>query len=487
MGQFLQIISLLAAIAILCCSVFGSETHESLVQTAETAEKRLAGASSENKCSYRNPGDAEKTLYARRLGNERRIMLQSPCFRSMDSLGNFLSSYFESILCAKYIGAHFATLHFYDPNDAGESPLRSWGRNARGNRFLSALPRTILNNISRTSDTGTTSSAWGQRRLRLPSVCPCKKLCHEWIGSLMYQNGSMSYLGSLFRKAMDTWLLDAISSQNVIALPNSGGSHLRSQIDSGEFKLVLEDEDLKKGTTAATFFSPSGADPASLPFIPDVAIHYRCGDNVYEHYGFTMFQLFKTTIPPDAKNIYVMGESSQRKASTDSSFRCSAIFQALFKYLREHFPTANVVMMRGQSVLSDMARLTYARTVVCSVSTFCLWPAVSSGGPRHSSTAGTKAYYPRTNLLAKSRSRRGNPSDRSRGIKVATNIMAVGIGKGKDNIGGEEVTLPSMDADNDSGFRWTPPMYLDGRVAKVMTVPRLVKMLSSADSERERG
>ena len=38
----------------------------------------------------------------------------------------------------------------------------------------------------------------------------------------------------------------------------------------------------------------------------------------------------------------------------------------------------------------DMARLAYAQHVVCSVSTFCLWPAIVN--PHH-------AYFPRTRLI----------------------------------------------------------------------------------------
>jgi hypothetical protein len=43
-------------------------------------------------------------------------------------------------------------------------------------------------------------------------------------------------------------------------------------------------------------------------------------------------------------------------------------------------------------MFEDLARLTYAKKAICSVSTFCLWPAVGSN---------TSAYFPITKLIAK--------------------------------------------------------------------------------------
>jgi hypothetical protein len=44
----------------------------------------------------------------------------------------------------------------------------------------------------------------------------------------------------------------------------------------------------------------------------------------------------------------------------------------------EQFPDAVVVILRGFDLFEDLARLTYAKTTICSVSTFCLWPAISN-------------------------------------------------------------------------------------------------------------
>ena len=143
-------------------------------------------------------------------------------------------------------------------------------------------------------------------------------------------------------------------------------------------------------------------DIQSLPFVPDAAIHYRCGDNLVTHYGFLPFRAFKRVIPPTAKTIYVMAESSKRRANRlESVQRCDSIFTALEIYLRMHFPGATIVLLRGQPLFDDLARLTYAQTVVCSVSTFCLWPAVASGGANGTTTVGTHAHFPVSRLIAK--------------------------------------------------------------------------------------
>ncbi len=129
-----------------------------------------------------------------------------------------------------------------------------------------------------------------------------------------------------------------------------------------------------------------------LPLIPDVAVHYRCGDNTVTHYGFTPFRVFTATIPANARFIYVMAESPTRNARPDRVERCSAIFHALRTYLMARYPAAVVVIMQGHDMFEDLARLTFANTTICSVSTYCLWPALANNGT---------VYFPVTKLIAK--------------------------------------------------------------------------------------
>lgn len=130
----------------------------------------------------------------------------------------------------------------------------------------------------------------------------------------------------------------------------------------------------------------------SLPMIPDVAVHYRCGDNTVGHYGYLAFPAFKRRIPHNASSIYVMAENPSRKTNSQRTNTCNAILNDLFEYLKKEFSTSNVIILRGADMYDDMTRLALAETTICSVSSFCIWPALSST---------TKAYFPITRLIAK--------------------------------------------------------------------------------------
>jgi len=55
---------------------------------------------------------------------------------------------------------------------------------------------------------------------------------------------------------------------------------------------------------------------AAVPLVPDVSIHYRCGDNVVTHYGFLPFKVYSDLIAEGARTIYVMSEHPSRKTNT---------------------------------------------------------------------------------------------------------------------------------------------------------------------------
>jgi len=135
--------------------------------------------------------------------------------------------------------------------------------------------------------------------------------------------------------------------------------------------------------------SPQGT---VLPLVPEAAIHYRCGDNFVGSYGFLPFEAFRQKIPADAQTIYVLAENRNRKTQYKAhlALKCDLILTSLFSYLKLHFPSAVVLIRRGDDLYVDMARLAFARTTVCSVSTFCLWPAIINNG---------SAYFPRTKLI----------------------------------------------------------------------------------------
>ena len=89
----------------------------------------------------------------------------------------------------------------------------------------------------------------------------------------------------------------------------------------------------------------------------------------------------------------MLAEKRGRKTALNPHFavKCDAILGSLGGYLTEHFPNATVVVKRGGDLYTDMARLALAKVTFCSVSTFCLWPAIASSGT---------VYFPRSKLIA---------------------------------------------------------------------------------------
>lgn len=74
------------------------------------------------------------------------------------------------------------------------------------------------------------------------------------------------------------------------------------------------------------------------------------------------------------------------------SARCNLVLTELWKYLSNNFPNSTVVIMRGSDIFDDFVRLAMAKVTICSVSTFCFWPALVSLND---------AYFPITRLIAK--------------------------------------------------------------------------------------
>eukprot|EP00600_Ochromonadales_sp_CCMP1393_P013036 CAMPEP_0175000898 /NCGR_PEP_ID=MMETSP0005-20121125/2841_1 /TAXON_ID=420556 /ORGANISM="Ochromonas sp., Strain CCMP1393" /LENGTH=378 /DNA_ID=CAMNT_0016255739 /DNA_START=135 /DNA_END=1271 /DNA_ORIENTATION=+ len=293
------------------------------------------------RCTLQDPSQAFAAyfngVFSRHV-NGKPVLVTTPCL-SPESFGNTLSNYFEVFLCAQKAGLHFVTA----------AQIWSPSNNDTGSLFLQRLPRFIEHK-------NPTSTAIPKGRLL--AMCPCGSICHERSNSLI-----------------------ASRSQDIKPLlQNMFKEHLASLTVNST---VVLDSDL---STVAV--------GSSLPLIPDAAIHYRCGDNFVGHYGFLPFSAFARYIPSGAKTIYVLAENRGRKtqAKRHRALKCDAIFRKLLAHLQSHFPRATVVIRRGDDLYVDMMRLAYARTVVCSVSTFCIWPAIVNAN---------KAYFPATRLIFK--------------------------------------------------------------------------------------
>lgn len=257
-------------------------------------------------------------------------------------MGNYLGDYFESILCAKKCDMHYMTVaKIWEPkHDNKASP------------FLDHLPSIIA-----APSQSMTNIQPRNMKETMKKNCPCLGSCHERSNAL-WTTG---------REVIRTIFINSIDH------------HLEVQKAT---ETIVRNGDL------------SSLPPGSiLPLIPEVAIHYRCGDNFVGHYGFIPFSVIISKIPKDAQLIYVLAESRTRKTSTKPHLMktCQRIFEEFYSILRKTFLNARILIQRGGDMYVDLARLTYSKVSVCSVSTFCLWPAMVSNGT---------AYFPKTSLIA---------------------------------------------------------------------------------------
>lgn len=281
-------------------------------------------------------------LYLRQIFREMEshpsVMLTTPCL-SLDRLGNSLSLYVESRLCANVSGLHFISLI----NSSAVVPI------------MSHLPEVIYHPQEREGGL-----------IRARTLCHCNNVCHEDPAALIHSHGLM--VRDILRPVVLQYYERSIS--------------LRAKAPS-----------LDQLFWKSKLRSPYLLDPSSLPDIPEVSIHYRCGDNTIKSYGFLSFPAFRNRIPSNVSTIYVLAESPSRRVAVRED-HCPSILSSLLDYLAEQFPSTSIGVFRGGDVGHDFARLALSKIVICSVSTFCFYAALASI---------ETAYLPVTPLFAKSR------------------------------------------------------------------------------------
>ena len=202
------------------------------------------------------------------------------------------------------------------------------------------------------------------------------------------------------------------------ALPgNLFGQHLRSppSMEDGE-----EGEEEGDMTSKAIRTNPSThithvVHNISLDLIPSVAIQVRCSDNFRHNMGLLPFPAIfdridrhwpaiirtKRSAPPPHTNIsasssrkvhiYIMTEHPKRLASAPLRGICPDVISSLQSALSKRYPGSIVAVQRGR-MFQTWYQFLHADVVICSASTFCLWPALGN-------SRGT-VYLPMTTLFA---------------------------------------------------------------------------------------
>lgn len=277
------------------------------------------------------------------------IFVTTSCL-GVDSLGNQLGAYFENLMCSYFSGLHFISA----------VPVWEPGENDRMVPLLSKLPYFVEHPFPQKEQS--------IAKQKLLEICKCPGSCHE--------------------RQFGLWTRGIFLIKPILA-----------QAVKYQYQSFLENPQhkIENFTTIVSTDLFNGPKDKPLPLIPDVAIHYRCGDNFVGHYGFLPFRAIREILKEKYQNneiqtIFILADAKDRKTKHKRHLvqKCDSIFNALFDYMNKHFPKANIVIRRGDNIYLDFIRLSYARITICSVSTFCLWPAVLNG---------RNAYFPQTKLI----------------------------------------------------------------------------------------
>ena len=372
------------------------------------------------------------------------IMVATPCM-TPDSIGNRLGDYFEGLMCSMTVGLHYMSLNKVFVHNSYLVPP-----------FLAKLPDYYENPTPATHD-------FQEVRKEIHSKCKCNVHCHDnkhalWLSGL-------DIIRPILRRV---------------------GEQQLSYIQKSEPTTVVHQYDLCKEDFGAV-----------LPLIPDVAIHYRCGgDNFQGKYGFLRFVAFAKLIPKTAKTIYVLAEDRDKYHNHRRLIEtCDYIFHSMHDYLQNHFPNSTVLIRRGDDPFTDAVRLMYAETTICSVSSFCLWPAIARGGAWNGTTTTTTSSIAHSSLGNNGGG--GGRSSRSsiRSISGSSSIS----GHSNGNLAAP--SLPDrdvqptyttrqtffplsphfLDGDKniDFGFKWIiHPSVVDGWKHNTTSVPKWLEMLN---------
>ncbi len=294
----------------------------------------------------------------RQFTKDHNVLIYPFCLTT-NELGNRLGNYFYEVTCAEASGLHFMAVHpqwelmgSLQGNNLSNDTVNDMKRKQLA--FLKALPDVVAHPKPLDRPQATSS---------IQNLCKCTRYC--WQNKAPWVNHTES-IGKYVQHAAKAYLAE-LSSEN-------------------DAYTTIEPDDLtnaKKGD--------------KLPLIPDATIHYRCGDNIAFNYmyGILPFTVIDSRISGNIKYIYVLSDHPSRAMSSPYTSRCKTILEKLYEYLIKKYPQSIIVIKRGGDIFLDFARIALSKTVICSASSYCFWPAVSNAVSNHNSV-----YFPLTYLIA---------------------------------------------------------------------------------------
>lgn len=274
-----------------------------------------------------------------------------------NELGNRLGNFFTELACADASGVNFITVHF-DWDLIGSHHVNQTEANKifenRKHAFLTGLPDVIVHE-NPVADRGAAVT-------QIQHHCKCTRYCWGHINAPWVNRTAL--IGKYMFEAINAYW---------------------KNVGKDEYTVISPDVDVTNAKAGE-----------HLPIVPDVALQYRCGDNIgFSYmYGVLPFTAFDDKIPKDAKYIYVLSDHPTRSAHSPYSGRCQLILQGLFEYLKERHPTSTIVVKRGGDIFLDYVRFAMAKVTICSASSYCFWPSL---GAVHNKGI---VHFPVTSLIA---------------------------------------------------------------------------------------
>ena len=296
--------------------------------------------------------------------------------------GNRLGRYLETVACCDLLGLHFLNVGLMD----------------KDNKFFEAFPSIIVHNSP--SRNHNLEEVEKQIAVQCPMIegWPWAK-AGAW-------SQRLNFINRLLANLIESYHPNAQHALNLTLDTESFSTVWKATtglIHINKIKHTAHDETQRAKTTNVTFAINNiigiNTTIATLPFIPDVALAFRCADIVGivppSPYGFLHFAVYANYIPPSAKYVYILSEPLDylNSAKDGEATNCANMGSALVMYLSERFPNATIAIRRGH-LMEHFYMFHKAPTVICPPTTFCLYPAMAGSNTVYFQTSSLVNHRP---------------------------------------------------------------------------------------------